>query len=272
MSSNSSPASSVSQPHGNRVSISPGNALHDISNHHHDSFGYNHSCSPSNRNGNKRNASSLDHSQSPNNKAARQDEAMPLEYPINSTTLSLSLSPDDHSLVDISPISSSAGSSTENLPIIGRHLLNVFDETPLNDLKPDIASHNELEPDTAIESNFIRTLASNLSDDVIIKSCSLLDKFILEMWKLFDDGIIALPNLKHDQLPIRPYNDQIWHRTLVLADTIRDNLDNFYCDVGYRELYYQVDEVYSYLADPMKTMRLDINRLGQLLDIEQRVD
>ena len=198
---------------------------------------------------------------------------------INSTTLSLS---GDHPLDDISPISSSAGSSTENLPIIGRDLLNVFDETPLNDLEPDIASHNELEPDisslnepepeTAIESNFIRTVASNLSDDVIIKSCSLLDKFILEMWKLFDDGIIALPNLKHDQLPIRPYNDQIWHRTLVLADTIRDNLDNFHSDVGYRELYYQVDEVYSYLADPMKTMRLDINRLGQLLDIEQRVD
>ena len=59
MAFNSSPASSVSQPHGNRVSISPGNALHDIS-----PFGYNHSCSPSNRNANKRDASSLDHSQS----------------------------------------------------------------------------------------------------------------------------------------------------------------------------------------------------------------
>ena len=183
---------------------------------------------------------------------------MPLESPmINSTTLSLS---GDHPLDDISPISSSAGSSTENLPIIGRDLLNVFDETPLNDLEPDIASHNELDPDIASHNELepdTATVASNLSDDVIIKSCSLLDKFILEMWKLFDDGIIALPNLKHDQLPIRPYNDQIWHRTLVLADTIRDNLDNFHCDVGYRELYYQYYSYIQVTSFVVQTTRFD---------------
>ena len=101
-----------------------------------------------------------------------------------------------------------------------------------------------------------------LDDETIRQTCFLLDSFAKRVINLYTNKVVALPVISTDEGRSLPVSEDILLRTITVVRKIRQHIDSSKDDMGIRQLYYAVDDLYQHLKQPYEAMKRDIDRLA----------